>query len=165
MDPRGIEHIQGFVRAKVRDGFGSVEEAAEAVAAYLPYRPRPKSLDALKKNLRLHADGRWRWHWDPRFLEGPRPVNTDREAVPEALLRATRTLRVPTLLVRGGASELVSPEAAQEFLGAAPGAEFADVAEARHMVAGDRNDAFAEAILDFLERRFPAPERASEAAE
>jgi hypothetical protein len=32
-------------------------------------------------------------------------------------------------------------------------------------VAGDRNDAFADAILGFLERRFPAPARASEAAE
>ena len=36
----------------------------------------------------------------------------------------------------------------------APDAEYADVADARHMVAGDRNDAFATAILDFLSKRF-----------
>jgi pimeloyl-ACP methyl ester carboxylesterase len=165
MDPRGVDHVQGFMRARVRVGFASVKEAADAVAAYLPHRPRPSSLDGLKKNLRMHPDGRWRWHWDPRFLEGPRPVNVDRAAVQEALLRASRTLQVPALLVRGGASELVSLEAAREFLALAPGAEFADVAEARHMVVGDRNDAFTEAILVFLTRGFPASERASAAAE
>ena len=156
MDPRGVEHVQGFMRARVREGFASVEEAAEAVAAYLPHRPRPRSLDGLKKTLRLHPDGRWRWHWDPRFLDGPRPVGAERERVRDDLERAARALQVPTLLVRGGSSELVSEEAARDFVATAPGAECADVADARHMVAGDRNDAFADAILAFLERRFPA---------
>jgi pimeloyl-ACP methyl ester carboxylesterase len=66
----------------------------------------------------------------------------------------TAHLPVPTLLVRGGSSELVTPEAAEEFVRLAPGAEYVDVAGARHMVAGDRNDAFASAILAFLDRRF-----------
>jgi pimeloyl-ACP methyl ester carboxylesterase len=163
MDPRGVAHIQDFMRARASEGFASVEEAADAVAAYLPHRPRPRSLDGLKKNLRLSPDGRWRWHWDPRFLDGPRPVNTDRDQVQRDLVAAAKALAVPTLLVRGGASELVTPQAAREFLSWVPGAEYADVAEARHMVAGDRNDAFADAILSFLERRFPhergAPKR------
>ncbi len=59
--------------ASVREGFGSVEEAAQAVAAYLPHRPRPGSLDGLRKNLRHDPDGRWRWHWDPCFLDCRRP--------------------------------------------------------------------------------------------
>jgi pimeloyl-ACP methyl ester carboxylesterase len=155
MDPRGVDHIQGFMRARAAEGFASVEEAAEAVAAYLPHRPRPTSLDGLKKNLRHHPDGRWRWHWDPRFLDGPRSVSAEWEAVEARLLAAARSLPVPALLVRGGSSELVTPEAAREFLALAPDAEFVDVAEARHMVAGDRNDAFAGAIRSFLERRFP----------
>jgi pimeloyl-ACP methyl ester carboxylesterase len=161
MDPRGIEHVQGFMRARAAEGFGSVEEAADAVAAYLPHRPRPRSLDGLRKNLRLRADGRWRWHWDPRFLAGPRPIDSGREQVEAALERAVRSLPVPTLLVRGGASELVSRAAAEAFLATAPGSELADVAEARHMVAGDRNDAFADAILAFLARRFPVPREAA----
>ncbi len=159
MDPAGVAHIQGFMAAKARQGFASVEEAAEAVAAYLPHRPRPASLDGLKKNLRHGSDGRWRWHWDPRFLDGPRPINTRREEVEAALERAARSLRIPTLLVRGAASELVTQEALAAFLAAAPEAEHVDVAGARHMVAGDRNDAFAEAILSFLERRFPGPRK------
>jgi pimeloyl-ACP methyl ester carboxylesterase len=154
MDARGVDHIQGFMRARAVEGFASVEEAAEAVAAYLPHRPKPTSLDGLKKNLRHHSDGRWRWHWDPRFLDGPRSVNADWEATERQLMGVTAHLPVPTLLVRGGSSELVTPEAAEEFVRLAPGAEYVDVAGARHMVAGDRNDAFASAILAFLDRRF-----------
>ena len=154
MNPAGVEHVQGFMRAKAREGFASIEEAADAVAAYLPHRPRPSSLDGLRKNLRQHADGRWRWHWDPRFLEGPRTINTNWERAEEVLADAARRLTIPTLLVRGGSSELVPPDAAQAFRRLCPGADYVDVEEARHMVAGDRNDAFADAILDFLARRF-----------
>jgi pimeloyl-ACP methyl ester carboxylesterase len=156
MDPRGVAHIQTFMRARAEEGFASVEEAAEAVAAYLPHRPRPTSLDGLKKNLRHHPDGRWRWHWDPRFLDGPRPVNAAWERVERDAEAIARRLTVPTLLVRGGQSELVSEAAAQAFLARVPGAEYVDVAEARHMVAGDRNDVFGDAILRFLHAHFGA---------
>jgi pimeloyl-ACP methyl ester carboxylesterase len=153
MDPAGVEKIQGFMRANAVTGFASVDEAADAVALYLPHRPRPASLDGLRKNLRQREDGRWHWHWDPRFLDGPASINHDAPRVEELLNVATRNLTVPTLLVRGGASELVTPEAADEFVRHARDAEFVDVAQARHMVAGDRNDAFADAVVDFLGRR------------
>src|SRR6202008_4799492 len=75
VDLSGVAKVQGFMRTHARDGFASIEEAADAVAAYLPHRPRPRSTEGLKKNLRLHPDGRGRWHWDPRFLDGRRPVD------------------------------------------------------------------------------------------
>lgn len=154
MDPRGVDHIQGFMRAHAHEGFASIEEAADAVAAYLPHRPRPRSLDGLRKNLRLSRDGRWRWHWDPRFLEGPRTINTDADGLVADMEAGGKALGVPALLVRGGGSELVSEEAAKAFLMLAPDCEYADIAGARHMVAGDRNDVFAATILSFLQRRF-----------
>lgn len=150
MDPQGVAHIQGFMRARMAEGFASVEEAAEAVARYLPNRKRPPSAEGLRKNLRRHDDGRYRWHWDPRFLEGPRPINTGRDEIVERLIAATRNLKVPTLLVRGGQSELVSEDHAREFLSLAPHARFADISEAGHMVAGDKNDVFAGAVMEFL---------------
>jgi pimeloyl-ACP methyl ester carboxylesterase len=152
VDPAGVDKVQGFMRAHSREGFASIDEAADAVAQYLPHRPRPRSHDGLKKNLRLSPDGRWRWHWDPRFLEGPRAVNNSREQVEAALIGAARTLKIPALLVRGASSELVQEAHAREFLELVPHAEFADVTGARHMVAGDRNDSFSAAILDFLGR-------------
>lgn len=152
VDHAGIAKIQGFMRAHAREGFGSVAEAAEAVAAYLPHRPRPRSHEGLRKNLRLHADGRWRWHWDPRFLDSRRPDQTYREAREALLADAAKSLKMPVLLVRGTASELVQEDHAKDFLALVPHASYADVAGARHMVAGDQNDQFSSAILEFLNK-------------
>ena len=152
VDSTGLAKIQGFMRAHATEGFASVAEAADAVAAYLPHRPRPRSHEGLKKNLRLHPDGRWRWHWDPRFLIGRRTVGSVRHALETAMIEAARRIKVPTLLVRGGSSELVQEAHVKEFLALVPHAEYADVTGARHMVAGDSNDQFAATILAFLGR-------------
>jgi pimeloyl-ACP methyl ester carboxylesterase len=155
IDPDGASKIRGFMRGRAQEGFATIEEAADAVAQYLPHRPRPASTEGLRKNLRLYRDGRWRWHWDPRFFDGPNPVVADHDAQERARIEAARTLRIPALLVRGGSSELVREEHAREFLELAPHAKFVDVAGARHMVAGDRNDVFSAAILKFLSELSP----------
>ena len=67
-----------------------------------------------------------------------------------ALVDAARRITVPAMLVRGTSSELVSEAHVREFLDLVPHAEYMDVAGARHMVAGDRNDRFSTAILGFL---------------
>ena len=123
------------------------EEVADTIAEYIPQRPRPKDLSGLQKNLRLRADGRYRWHWDPQLIN---PERFARRRDPERLLAAARSLRVPTMLVRGGISDVVSEETTQEFLAAVPHAKYVDVAGAGHMVAGDRNDAFSKAVIEFL---------------
>jgi pimeloyl-ACP methyl ester carboxylesterase len=150
VDISGVEKVQGFMRAHAKEGFGSIAEAADAVAAYLPHRPRPRSHEGLKRNLRLHPDGRWRWHWDPRFLEGKRRIGPGADRVERDLVEAARRIRIPALLVRGASSELVQEEHAKDFLDLVPHATYVDVGGARHMVAGDRNDQFANAIKEFL---------------
>ncbi len=152
VDIEGVSKIQGFMRAKLREGFGSIAEAADAVAAYLPHRPRPRSHEGLKKNLRLHPDGRWRWHWDPRFLEGNRRIGAGSVEIEHALVEAAKRITIPTLLVRGASSELVQEEHAKDFLKLVPHATYVDVSGARHMVAGDKNDQFATAIEKFLRK-------------
>ena len=150
IDSDGVAKIQGFMRAQIREGFGSIAEAADAVAAYLPHRPRPRSHEGLKKNLRLHPDGRWRWHWDPRSIEGNRRIGPAAAEVENALVAAAKGVTVPMLLVRGASSELVQEEHAKDFLKLIPHATYVDVSGARHMVAGDKNDQFADAIKSFL---------------
>lgn len=146
----GASRIGAFMGANP-DGFASLEEAADAVAAYLPHRPRPKDTSGLAKNLRLREDGRLRWHWDPQFIHGRlRPNPAD---IADRLEAAARSLAAPTLLIRGGRSEVVSEAGARAFLDLAPDAEFIDVAGADHMVAGDANDAFNAAVIDFIDRR------------
>jgi len=152
MDPDGVSRIQGFMAERMREGFATLEEAAAAIAAYLPHRKQPRSLDGLAKNLRQGRDGRYRWHWDPAFIDGPRNINTGSAIVQHRLAEAARALRIPVLLVRGQQSELVTEEAVAAFREMTPHARFVDVSGAGHMVAGDRNDAFNDAVLDFLDQ-------------
>jgi len=149
----GVAKIHGFMRARGDEGFASVADAADAVAAYLPHRPRPRSQEGLKKNLRLHPDGRWRWHWDPAMLTGERSFAMDHRVLEQALIEAAKAITIPTLLVRGGSSELVQEAHVREFLDLVPHADYIDVAEARHMVAGDANDSFSDAVLDFVAKQ------------
>ena len=155
MNPAGAVRIHAFMADRVEAGFGSLDEVADAIAAYNPHRPRPTDLEGLTTNLRRRGD-RWYWHWDPQFISGtaaaPAMEVTDPDRM-HAAVGAIVDARVPVLLVRGRMSDLVSQECAEEFLARFPQVEFTDVRGAGHMVAGDRNDVFAEAVLDFLHRR------------
>lgn len=152
IEAAGVTRIGDFMKGNL-DGFESLEQVADAIGAYNPHRPRPKNLEGLKKNLRQRADGRWMWHWDPRFVSGRfgSPDETRSTLVDgDRLQRAARKLTIPTLLVRGRMSDLLSEEGARELLELVPHAQLADVAGAGHMVAGDRNDAFNDAVVEFL---------------
>ena len=157
---QGTERILEFMADRAVEGFGSLEEAADAIAAYQPHRPRPKDLSGLAKNLRLGEDARWRWHWDPAFLDvrtggtgGSSEHARDRHH--DELEAVARRLTLPTLLVRGKLSDLVTEDEVVAFREMVPHAEDVDVAGAAHMIAGDRNDVFTAAVLDFIERHDP----------
>ena len=150
VERRGIDRIRAFM-ADHTDGFASLEEVADAVAAYNPTRHRPTNLDGLRKNVRQHDDGRWYWHWDPEFIrsDGDEPR---RHTDPARLTAAARQVNVPTLIVRGGKSDVVSDDGIAAMIDLIPQAEVADVSAAGHMVAGDDNQVFATAIDEFLDR-------------
>jgi pimeloyl-ACP methyl ester carboxylesterase len=150
-EPAGVERIRTFM-AQNPDGFASLDEVAEAIGRYRPAQSRPRNLQGLAKNVRLGDDGRYRWHWDPQFLAG----QTDPRGRHTRLAACARTLTPPTLLVRGGSSDVVSEAGVQEFLKLCPHSEYVNVAQAGHMVAGDRNDVFGEAALQFLTRHLCA---------
>lgn len=148
IESAGVANIQAFMNQRP-EGFDSLEEVAAAIASYQPHRPTPRKLDGLAKNVRLGPEGRYHWHWDPHIMEKTRDLGR-RTARLEA---CARNLRVPTLLVRGGLSDLLSEEGAQAFLALCPHSEYVRVSDAAHMVVGDRNDVFATAVIDFLRRR------------
>lgn len=143
----GSARIREFMFNHVH-GFDSLEQAAEAVAAYLPHRVRPRSPEGLKKNLRKR-DGRWYWHWDPAFLTKP---DDDPLLRADKLEQAAIALQIPILLVRGRLSDVVSAEGVKDFLAKVPRAEFVELPEAGHTAAGDDNDAFSEVVTGFVNR-------------
>ncbi|HIL01156.1 MAG TPA: alpha/beta hydrolase [Myxococcales bacterium] len=156
MELDGARRILDFMSQKP-EGFASLEEASDAIASYNPHRPKSRDLKGLKKNLRLKEDGRYRWHWDPAFVNGRLTPGSMKTL--GSLDDAARGLAIPTLLVRGRMSDLLSQEGADEFLAQVPHAHFVDISGAGHMVAGDRNDHFTRAVLDFLAREVPRESR------
>jgi len=150
IEPEGVNNIQAFMNLKP-DGFDSLEEVAQAIGTYQPHRRRPPGLDGLAKNVRLGADGKYHWHWDPLFRAGVRNL----EQRTRRLEACAARLDMPTLLVRGGLSDILSEQGAQAFLKLCPTAEYVSVGDAGHMVAGDRNDVFAAAVVEFLARVVP----------
>ncbi|MBA1204270.1 alpha/beta hydrolase [Pseudomonas capeferrum] len=154
LEPEGIEHILGFM-TQHPEGFSSLQSAADAVGAYNPNRPAPGDLSGLAKNLRQRDDGRWYWHWDPRFISGDYRDKVER--ISQAMSSAAPGVKIPTLLVRGRQSDVVSPEGVEELRALLPHLAFVDIEGAGHMVAGDKNDHFNAAILGFLQEHHPLP--------
>lgn len=161
IDNTGVARIIEFMY-RYQSGFASLQEAASAVADYQSNRlqrndsepaltntGRVKSVEGLKKNLRLADDGRYYWHWDPRLMDH---IGTIDEHFYMRQREAATKLKVPVLLIRGQQSEIVSRESVEEFLELVPHAQFQDIADAAHMVAGDSNDVFAQAVVDFIGR-------------
>ena len=155
VDMDGARRIISFMAANP-DGYANLEEAATAIAVYRGLdrgKPSPKGLSRV---LCQGADGRWRWHWDPRLLDARRAWLDDpagaaayRERIRAGMTTGAHQLDAPTMLVRGGSSDVVTREAAEALLQLLPHARFVDVADASHMVAGDRNDVFSAAVLEF----------------
>jgi non-heme chloroperoxidase len=147
----GAGRIRSFMEQNP-DGFESLDDVAAAISKYQPHRQRSRNLDGLVKNVRLGSDGRIRWHWDPRSVH--RDIDFVKRE--ERLTACARNLTIPTLLVRGGLSDVLSEEGAQSFLALCPQSEYVNVTGAAHMVAGDRNDSFVNSVVEFLIQNVPS---------
>lgn len=156
LDAGGVARVIGFMAAHADEGFASPDEAARVISEYLPHRPSRSASPSLVRYLRQKADGRYYWHWDPAFVDGvlrqKENPTKDRDYGRVELSEAARRLTLPVHLVRGGSSDLVSPEAVSHFRELVPHAEYSDIADATHMIVGDQNDIFGETVVDFLIR-------------
>lgn len=145
LEDGGRHRIHRFMSSN-KDGFESLDEAAALIAGYAGRAPR--STDGLRRSLRLDDVGRYRWHWDPCMVEDG--FNAYNEEHIQSQLAAASRLRVPTLLLRGERSDVVSEAGVAEFLAAAPSAQCRTVPKVGHMVAAMPNSPYIRAAADFL---------------
>ena len=157
LEKKGVDRIFDFMNAQP-EGYASLEVVQDAIIAYLPQRknaPRGKAnIAGLQKNLRKLPNGNWGWHWDPNMLEVWMNLSNHRDPnkMSDYLNTVLHDLKIPALLVRGGMSDVVSKEIVVELLKSAPNLAYVDVKDAGHMVAGDSNDVFTDALLAFLNK-------------
>lgn len=148
LEADGIQRIGDFLRS-APNGFDSLDEVADLVAAYQPHRTRPKNTDGLKKNLRQREDGRWYWHWDPRFARNTANREGAKQGT-EIFSKMAKNIEVPVLLIKGQHSDIVSEQGVEELKQLIPHAYTHEVSGAGHMVAGDDNAVFLDQLEWFL---------------
>jgi len=141
----GIDGIRAFFAAS-EAGFATLDEAAATLARHLG-QPRLPDASGLARSMRLGADGRWHWRWDPatgraEFLQPP--------GEGEAVLAAAARVRSPVVLVRAEFSHLLTDEGVDRFRALAPQLQVVIAKGAGHMFTADRNDAFAADLLEWL---------------
>ena len=84
-NPEGIQRIHDFMSSGL-GGFATLDEAADAIASYTPNRTKRVNPAGLMKVLRQKPDGRWYWHWDPKFIVA-RPHRGAAGGLPEPVRR------------------------------------------------------------------------------
>lgn len=137
-------------------GFASVEDASDAVTRLRGTPPSKGSTAGLLRHLRRGADGRFYFLWDPAMMDDDKLRGGGEGGI---FQRAAGQLPMPVMVMRAEHSTLTSPAQVQAFRHV-----HADLAETvipgvGHMVSGDSNDAYAEAILAFIAARKPARPR------
>lgn len=142
---QGLKNIQSNVSRS--DVFTSREEAFARARADNPIPPEAHHRHRVDNSLMRTDDGRWTYRYD-RALRDP---TNRREAIPaEEGWRLAARINVPTLLIRGELSDILSAEVAQRFVDTAPDCRMIEVAGSGHPVPLDKPDEFLAAVQTFL---------------
>lgn len=148
-EPAGVAIVTQVLKPP-KDGFESPDAAAAELARIRGVPVEPGAGARLMRNMRRDAGGRWRWHWDPAYASKDQG-NGFPACVP--LLESTAAkLRVPALLSRGELSPVVGDAGVNALRALIPQLEVEVIPGASHMIVGDQNDLFADALVRFLTR-------------
>jgi pimeloyl-ACP methyl ester carboxylesterase len=154
IDRRGAMRIGGEMAEQRNPTFASVEEYARLLSLNYP-AGQPEALMRMARfGLRQGDDGRYALKMDPK-LRSDRPDDAESIAKEEAFTQlqwdALAKLPCPALVVRGAASDILSPDIADKMVEEViPNATLAVVPQAAHSVATDNPEGFAEAVCSFV---------------
>lgn len=148
-NPAGVADVTQVLRPP-REGFASLDAAATELARIRGQEAKPGGGERLRRHMREDAGGRWHWHWDPAWMDREQGIGL--AAATEFLEAQAAKLTMPVLLTRGELSQVVHDDGLAAFRAIVPRLQVETIAGAGHMIVGDRNDAFADAVIAFLER-------------
>ncbi|MDH3211746.1 MAG: alpha/beta hydrolase [Myxococcales bacterium] len=156
LDPRGVTRIQLDVASDPQPSFASVEEFARALTLAYPAGRPDALLRMARHGVRRREDGRYALKMDPLLrgvgrAESPEAAEARGRAMSETLWKALARISCPTLVVRGAASDVLSPETADRMVeDTLRDGRLAVVAHAGHSVMTDNPDGFHEAVTSFV---------------
>lgn len=152
LHPAGMQRVQNFLKISM-NGFDTIEDAAAVLEKYAE-RQIGHNYFRLRNSIRTDLDGRIYWRWDPQAATEKSLARPDIE---DLLTDAASRLQIPTLLVRGTESDLVTDDCVAHFRQTLPSAEVVDIAGGGHLMKTQDLTVFCEATIDFLKRANVVP--------
>jgi pimeloyl-ACP methyl ester carboxylesterase len=142
----GSRRIRDFVNGGAEPE--SLEAIIERALAFNPRRDPTILRRSLMHNLRQQTDGTWIWKYDRRRFQqmGGDQHAAERRGLADGLARVT----CPTLVVRGGESDVFHDEDAERLAAGLPNGRWVKIPKAGHTVQGDNPKDLAAALRDFL---------------
>ena len=144
---QGTQNIRSFVQQD--DELDSVDAFVERVLKYNPRRDPQQVRGSIMHNLKELPNGKWTWKYDRALRRPGRRMGSDAETE-KRLWGYLESLQCPTLLARGGASDIVAMDTADRMHQAIPNSRLATIEGAGHLVMGDSPSGFQSAVNDFL---------------
>lgn len=156
LDARGVVRIQLDLgkQAETDASFAAPGDYERLLARAYP-AARPAALARMaRSSLRRRGDGRFERKLDPSFHRHAAHATALEAALREKettqrLWESLRGTPGPALVVRGAASDVLSPDVAERMVEALPQGRLAVVAQAGHSVMTDNPEGFAEAVAAF----------------
>jgi pimeloyl-ACP methyl ester carboxylesterase len=145
IDVEGLKRIQaGVVRSDV---FDSIDEAYARARTDNPLPPDDQLRHRVQYSMMRRGDGKFTYRYDRALRD---PANPRKGIPPEEGWRLVANIDVPTLLVRGEISDILSKPVAARMAKAIPNCRLVEVAGSGHPVPLDKPDAFLDAVATFL---------------
>ena len=144
---QGTQNIRNFVQQD--DELDSVDAFVERVLKYNPRRAPEQIRGSIMHNLKQLPNGKWTWKYDKRLRRPGRRMGNDPETE-KRLWGYLEALQCPTLLVRGGASDIIAMDTAEKMHAVIPNSQLSTIEGAGHLVMGDSPAGFQRAVTEFL---------------
>ncbi len=143
----GTSRIRRF--ASQDDELDSVDAFVERVMAYNHRRDPQQVRGSIMHNLKQLPSGKWTWKYDRRLRSPDRNMGRDPQTA-QRLWGYVESLRCPTLVVRGGESDVLAMDTASSMHERIPNGRLTTVEKAGHLVPGDNPSGFEKAVMEFL---------------
>ena len=141
----GIRNIQHSVARS--DVFDTVEEAFRRARVDNPIPPEGHHYDRVRASLMRTDEGKWTYRYDRALRD---PGNQRLRLAVEEGWDSVASFNVPTLLIRGEHSPLLSRDVADKFVSIAKNSQLVEVPGSGHPVPLDKPEGFLDAIQTFL---------------
>ncbi len=143
----GVDNIVRFTRGPDELEF---EEFVEIAHRFNQRRTLENIRERMRHRLKPTENGKYTWKFDKRFRQPESGLKIGSEAGNDDSWTLFRGVRVPTLLIRGAESDVLSQAVAERASTEMQRARLIVVPGAGHSVPGDNPDAFTDGVREFL---------------